>query len=97
VKFPLIYQLPMWLSFGVTVVGLVLSLLLVRLAYGGILFAFTIMLTIGILIFSFHHFIDLLLPAQIVVSEALESLSSLAFLTAAIYLAYRIKTTIYGP
>ena len=52
-------QLPMWFSFGLTIVGLIISLFLVRLAQGGVLSTFTILITVGILIFGVHHLIEL--------------------------------------
>ena len=90
-------QLPMWLSFGLIVIGFFLSLLLVRLAYGGVLFTFTIILTVGILVFGGHHLAELLLPPQPLVSKGLETVSSFIFLIAAIYLTYRLKRIIDGP
>ena len=89
-------QLPMWFSFSLTIVGFVFSLLLARLAWGGVLSTFTIALTVGILIFGAHHLIALTLPQQTLVSEGLEALSSLIFLTATIYLSFRLKNIIYG-
>ncbi len=87
---------PMWFSFGLTVIGLIVSVLLARLAYGGMLFTFTIILTLGILVFSAHHLADLLLSEHLA-SEALELLASLLFLIAAIYLAQRLKKIVDGP
>ncbi len=87
---------PMWFSFGLTVIGLIISVLLARLAYRGMLFTFTIILTLAILVFSAHHLAGLLLP-ELLISEALELLSSLLFLIAAIYLAHRLKKIVYGP
>ena len=87
---------PMWFSFGLTVIGLIISVLLARLARGGMLFTFTIILTLGILVFSAHHLADLLLP-ELLISEALEILSSLLFLIAAIYLAQRLKKIVDVP
>ena len=90
-------QLPMWFSFGLTIVGLIISLFLVRLAQGGVLSTFTILITVGILIFGVHHLIELIFPQQILVSEGLEALSSLIFLIATIYLSFRLNNIIDGP
>lgn len=45
-------QLPMWFSFALTILGVTLSIMLARLAYGGALFTFTVLLTAGILVFG---------------------------------------------
>lgn len=96
-KISFIYELPMWFSFALIVVGFVFSLLLARRAYGGVLFPFTAILTVGILVFGLHHLAELWLSPTLYVSEGLEVLSSLIFLAAAIYLAYRLKNIIHEP
>ena len=95
--FPFGVQLPMWFSFVFTLIGLIVSILLARLAHGGVFFTFTVILTLAILIFSAHHLAELLLPKATLVSDGLEALSSLLLLIAAIYLAYRLKKIVYEP
>lgn len=89
-------QLPMWLSFAATVAGIVFSILLARLAHGGALFVFTLLLTAAAATFGFHHAIELLGVGMSTTSEALEAVSSFIFLAAAIYLGYRLRKIIYG-
>ena len=89
-------QLPMWLSFGFTMIGVIFSILLARLAYGGVLFTFTLLLTAGILVFGFHHLTELVREESVLVSEGLEVATSLIFLAATIYLGYRLRKIIYG-
>lgn len=89
-----IYSLPLWLSFATTIAGIVLSLLLVRYAYKSLMFTFTIFLTVGILIFSVHHILDLTLKPVAVISESFEVLSSLIFFMAAVYLGLALRKII---
>ena len=96
-KYALIYQLPMWISLGLVLVGLIFSLLVARIAYGGVLFTFFIVSAAGILVFEVHHLLELLLPSKLLFSEGLEIISSLLFLAAAVYLAFRLRKIIYGP
>ncbi len=95
-KTVLAVQLPMWLSFGFTVLGVSLSIMLARLAYGGILFTFTVLLTAGILVFGLHHLIELLGYRMAFLSIGSEVVSSAIFLGAAVYLGCRVRKIIYG-
>jgi hypothetical protein len=88
----------LWLSIAVTIIGVVLSIRLAALARGGALFPFTVLLTLAITVFGFHHVAELLLVTArgAVISESLEAVSSLIFLIAAVYLGYRLRRALYG-
>ena len=90
------FQLAIWLSFGFTILGVILSIMLARLAYGGVLFTFTLLLTAGILVFGLHHLLEILGFQAVLVSIGSEVLSSAIFLAAAVYLGYRVRKIIYG-
>lgn len=91
-------RLPMWLSFAVTVIGVVVSILLARLARGGVLYGFTILMIVGILIFGAHHAVELsVMTRQVILSEGFEAVSSAIFLAATVYLGIRLRKIIYGP
>ena len=89
-------QLPMWLSFALTILGVVLSIMLARLTYGGTLFTFTLLLTAGIVVFGFHHLLEIFGFQGGLYSLGSEALASAIFLAAAIYLGYRVRKIIYG-
>jgi hypothetical protein len=86
----------LWLSIAVTIIGVVFSIRLAALARGGALFPFTVLLTLAITVFGFHHVAELLVTAHgVLVSEGLEAVSSLIFLIAAVYLGYRLRAVLY--
>ena len=89
-------QLPLWLSLGLTVLGVIISIMLARLAYGGVLFSFTVFLTIGILVFGIHHVLEIFGFGTELASVCFEVLASVIFLAAAVYLGYRVRKIIYG-
>lgn len=90
-----VINLPMWLSFALMTVGLILSILLARLAYGGVLFTFTALLTAGIVVFGVHHLLEVFVFQTELISVGFEAVSSAIFLAAAIYLGYRVRKIIY--
>jgi len=85
------YTLPLWLSFIVTLIGFILTLLIARYAYKSVIFTFTLILALGILVFGVHHVFDLTLRPMLVISESFEVLSSLIFLIAAVYLGLTLR------
>lgn len=87
--------LPMWLSFGFTIFGAIISIMLARLAYGSVLFVFTLLLTVGITVFAGHHLLEIFGFQAELLSVGLEALSSALFLAAAVYLGYRARKIIY--
>lgn len=91
----MVVQLPMWLSFGLTIVGVIISIMLARLAYGSVLFVFVTLLTAGIIVFAVHHLIEVFGFRAQLLSVGLEALSSATFLAAAVYLGYRVRKIIY--
>lgn len=91
-----VIHLPMWLSFGLTILGVIISILLARLAYGSVLFVFTALLTAGIMVFAAHHLLEIFGFHAELLSVGGEALSSALFLAAAIYLGYRVRKIIYG-
>ncbi len=88
---PWLEALPLWLSLGTALVGVAVSIRLAWLAHGGVLFSFTVILTVGIVIFSFHHLLDLADPELKPLAEVLQAASSAVFLTAAGFMGYRLR------
>jgi hypothetical protein len=88
---PWLEALPLWLSLGAALAGVVVSIRLAWLAYGGVLFSFTIILTVGIVIFSFHHLLELADPELRPLAEVLQAASSAVFLMAAGFMGYRLR------
>lgn len=80
------YAVPLWISFIVTIIGLIFTLVIARYAYKSVMFNFTLILALGILVFAVHHIFDLTLRPMLAISESFEVLSSLIFLIATVYL-----------
>jgi len=93
----LVEQMPLWLSIGFSLVGIILSIHLARLAYGGVLFPFTILLTVGIVVFGFHHLLELADPSLKAPATNLEAVASAIFLAAAGFMVYRLRKILEGP
>ena len=94
---PLVEQMPLWLSIGFSLVGVVLSIHLARLAYAGILFPFTIILTAGIVVFGFAHLLELADPSQKLPATNLETVASAIFLAAAGSMIYGLRKILGDP
>lgn len=88
---PFLEQLPLWLSIGFSLVGVVVSIRLARLAYGGVLFPFAIILTAGMVIFGFHHLLELADPSLHDLANNLEAVASALFLAAAGFMIYQLR------
>lgn len=88
---PWLEQLPLWLSLAFSLVGVVVSIRLAFLAYHGVLFAFSLILTGGMLVFGFSHLLVLADPELVSTAKTLEALSSALFLAAALYMGYSLK------
>lgn len=86
----------LWLSFLIAVAGVILAIDVARIAAGGVLASFVWWLLAGIIVFTIHHLIEILIPGQIafVISESFESLTSIFFLIGAITLMRTLRSLI---
>lgn len=88
---PFFEQLPLWLSLGFSVIGIVISIRLAMLAYKGILFVFSLLLTAGVVVFGFHHLLELGDPSYRSLGQILETVSSAIFLAVAVYMFFGLR------
>lgn len=88
---PFMEQLPLWLAIGISLIGIILSIHLARLSYAGVLFPFIIMLTTGMVVFGFHHLLELADPSLEMLATNLEAVASAIFLAAAGFMIYRLR------
>ena len=87
-----IEQLPLWLSLVVLVIGVAVSIKLAFFAYKGILFGFSLLMTAGIVIFGFHHLVELGDHSLRSLAQILEAAASATFLLVAVYMLHHLRT-----
>lgn len=88
-------QLPLWLSFFFTAVGVIVSVFLAWLAYKGVLFGFTLLLTLGILVLGALHLLQLADPEWQEWGPVLEMAASAIFLIAAAYMGSSLRKILH--
>jgi hypothetical protein len=90
----------LWLSLGVTIAGVGLSVLTAWRARGGRLSVFAILLTLGFAVFGLHHLIEVFggvggAAGGRLFSHGLEVFSSLMVLVATVYLGYSVRGALW--
>lgn len=93
----LVESLPLWLSIGFSLAGVYVSIRLARLAYAGLLFPFTLILTAGIVMLGFRHLLQLADPSLEPLAKNLEAGASAIFLAAAGFMMYRLRKILEIP
>ena len=95
-KFQGLNLIIVWISFLVTIVGIIFSFSLISMAKGGVLISFTKWLAAGILLFSIHHALLVLTGNDMVhhLTSYMDTVTIIFFLVGSIILARTLQKII---